>query len=155
MNLQDRLSDLNFEIDHFNEIYPGMEAGGSYYTDKFAKEITKTKNYLSFVHINARSLCPKLDEIQSEIIDLKMEYDLICFTEIWLSGDNVNMTVWENYRFVHLECSNDRRGAGVVAFVRNKFGDEVRLECSYSDQNIEVMCLEVSVKNMKYLICNI
>ena len=47
MNLQDRLSDLNFEISHFNEIYPGMESGGSYYNiDRFANEITKTKNDL-------------------------------------------------------------------------------------------------------------
>ena len=30
MNLQDRLCDLNFEIGHFNEIYPGMESGGSH-----------------------------------------------------------------------------------------------------------------------------
>ena len=154
MNLQDRLSDLNFEIGHFNETYSGMESGGSYYDiDRFANEITKTKNDLSFVHINARSLWPKLDEIQSEIIDLKMEFDLICFTETWLSGDNVNMTVWENYRFVHLERSNNRRGGGVGALVHNKFSDVVRLECSYSDQNIQVMCLEVSVKNMKYLLC--
>ena len=63
------------------------------------------------------------------------------------------MTVWKNYRFVHLEHSNNRRGGGVGAFVHNKFSDVVRLECSYSDQNIEMMCLEVSVKNMKYLLC--
>ena len=82
MNLQDRLSDLNFEISHFNEIYPVMESGGSYYKiDRFVNEITNTKNDLSFVHINARSLWPKIDEIQSEIINLKMEFNLICFTE--------------------------------------------------------------------------
>ena len=58
--------------------------------------------------------------------------------------------MWENYRFVHLERGNNRRVGGVGAFVHNKFSDVVRLEYSYSDQNIEMMCLEVSIKNMKY-----
>ena len=51
------------------------------------------------------------------------------------------------------ETSNNRHGGIVGAFVQNEFSDVVRLECSYSDQNIEMMCLEVSVKNMKYLLC--
>ena len=37
--------------------------------------------------------------------------------------------------------------------MHNKFSDVVCLECSYSDQDIEMMCLEVNVKNMKYLLC--
>ena len=116
----------------------------------FANGITKQKNRF-IVLIIERSLWLNLVEIQSSIIQLRTVFDLICVTGTWLNGDNINMTVWESYRFVHLERGNDRRGGGVGAFVHNKFSDVVRLECSNSDKNIVMMCLEVYGK--KWNIC--
>ena len=68
----DFLGDYDPDINHFNELYPGLnsELSCRYYdvrAFKDAKHSDEPDNQLSIFHLNSQSLCSKFDQIIGDL----------------------------------------------------------------------------------------
>ena len=86
---------------------------------------------LHFIHLNARSLFPKLSEVK--VIAKKSKAAVICVTESWLDESHPDASVYiEGYSLLR----NDRQsyGGGVCAYIREDLSYKRRIDLNNSDQ---------------------
>ena len=76
-----------------------------------------TKQYLSILYFNARSIIPKCDELR--IICEAHKPDVVCITESWLSSDINNAELHiSGYQIVRRD--KNRHGGGVLMYIIGK-----------------------------------
>jgi hypothetical protein len=75
---------------------------------------------LSCFHLNCQRLSPKTTILQAFFNSLSFNFDIISFTETWLSPDNANLfaNIFPGYSFFHTSRTV-REGGGVAAFIHN------------------------------------
>ena len=105
---------------------------------------------LSIMHLNIQSLLPKLDILEAEM----QQYDIVVFTESWLNPKISN----DDLRIANFDppYRNDRDnciGGGVAIYVRTGITSSRRDDMIGGD--IEAICIEVSIRNHKLLLCGI
>ena len=74
---------------------------------------------LSILYFNARSLLPKIDELQA--VCLSVNPDIICITESWLSSDIEDLEI-ELPDYSSIRVDRNRHGGGIVIFYRSTLG---------------------------------
>lgn len=57
---------------------------------------------LKLMHLNVRSLYPKIDEINSLVGAIEIEFDFMCFSETWLNRSTVSLAVFEHYNHFYV-----------------------------------------------------
>ena len=104
---------------------------------------------LNCVHLNVRSLLPKIDEIRLFAFNARAE--VICITESWLDPSISDSQIeLSNYTVVRRDRS--RKGGGVCAFVRNDIDFTVRTDW---DEDIEVLLLDIHLPKTKPLLVGV
>ena len=100
-------------------------------------EIIGNSKGLKIIHVNARSLFNKLDELKYNL----KGFDIIVFTETWLNSSvDDSLLKWDNYQLVRLDREQVRnnRGGGVCVYIRSSIKFEIMQDFNEMlDNNIE------------------
>lgn len=137
--------DVDIDLNHLNRIYPeynSIKSSLYYNADKFNEEYQKDKSDLSVFHLNVRSIMLKADEIQAELSTFNIDFDIICFTESWLTLQSCDSVSFNNYVAYH-SLRTDRRGGGISAYVSSKHKVNVVKNISIVTLYIESLFLEI------------
>ena len=106
------------------------------------------------IHLNVRSFFKK----REELFLLYNNYDIICFTETWLTSlipDNMltwsGFTLWRADRYKVMQESGNWKGGGILVYTRDKYSKYVtELESlSYMNSDIESLTLKLSYPFMR------
>lgn len=151
------MNDVNIDIDvdlnYFNEIYPDLnnESQSKYYdVDSFRLEFRKSPKNFAVFHLNVRSLCNKLDKLNTLLDLLGYKFDIICLTETWLTSFTCEMFNFDGYKSFNL-TRNLRRGGGVSVFVDQKYRCKLLENFSRCSADVECIFVECSFKNKKVI----
>ena len=107
-------------------------------------------DHLSIVHLNIQSLYPKLDILETEM----QYYDIVVLTETWLTPNRKNDEIMiPNFDIPYRKDRNDRVGGGVAIYIKS--GISFHKSCNLIDNEVEGLCVEVNVRNHKFLLCGI
>ena len=114
---------------------------------------------LKIIHHNARSLMieGRLDEYHSIFQTLKNPFDILVFTETWLTPDKVELCNFDQFQSIHLLRPIDEdlyfklRGGGVSIFIKNNLQFTHRQDLTVMKPFIECSFIEMKFNNNKYL----
>lgn len=90
-----------------------------------------SKTNLLFLHVNVRSLGKHWGLINVMFNECLYNYDVIVFTEINLKWECVDFYNWDGFN-KYTYCRRDRRGGGVMMFVKNNL-NSVQAELNLSE----------------------
>ena len=103
-------------------------------------------NSVSCLHLNIKSIVPKLDFIVAEY----SFHDILSFTESWLKPDiSTDSLKLPGYKPPFRISRVDRLGGSVVVFVKDEINCATRLELQVG--SVECIWLEIKINNKKYL----
>ena len=106
-------------------------------------------DHLSVVHLNIQSLS-KLDILETEI----QYYDIVILTETGLTPNRKNDEIMiPNFDIPYRKDRYDRVGGGVAIYIKS--GISLHKSCKLIDNEVEGLCVEVNVRNHKFLLCGI
>ena len=130
------------------ETLNSQETFGNFVNDKSHFECFKKKG-LHFIHINARSILPKMSEIR--LIASNSKATVIGVSESWLDETvNDSEIAIENYCIYRKD--RDRNGGGVCIYVRSDFAFNTRHDLQAPD--LEAVWIELMLPKTKpILIC--
>ena len=107
------------------------------------------KKGLKIVHLNARSVLNKIDDIRQNL----GSFDIVSITETWLDESVTAATLaWKGYNMVRVDRKTyrNKRGGGICIYLKTYIVYEmVGNQESFIDGNIEYMYLLVKVPNQK------
>ena len=117
-------------------------------------------NSLVLIHHNARSLmaATRIDEYELLFQTLKHTFDILVFTETWLTPDKEDQCKFPGYNHIHLlrPISDDidfkARGGGVSIFIKNNLEYTHRPDLTTMLPYMECSFIEMKYNNIKYLI---
>ena len=117
-------------------------------------------NDLKITHHNAQSLMKpgRIDEYEIYFESLKISFDILVFTETWVTPNNIEQCQFNGYRSVHLIRNADinldlkNSGGGVSIFIRNNLEYKNRDELSIMLPFMECVFIEITFNNQNYLI---
>ena len=115
---------------------------------------------LALIHHNARSLMAdsRIDEYETLFKTLKHPFDVLVFTETWLTPEKVDQCNVEGFNHVHLlrPVSEDidfkERGGGISIFIKNNLVYTHRTDLTTMLPYMECSFIETIYNNQKYLI---
>ena len=150
-------ADIDPELNHFSQLYP--ELNSTYKSDyyditKFNTILSKNSKDLSLIHINIRSLFHKIDHLQALFDQLIVDFDIICFTESWLSDNNKDLVNMSGYLAFHSLRIN-RIGGGISMYVRDRFITNIIHNCTISNANLETLFLSLSIDSQNFTIATV
>ena len=124
-----------FPVNIFKEkVNHSCDAGNSSKESKFSKPCVK------FGHVNARSLYPKLDEINAVVV--KHDFDVFCVSEKWLGeqfkDNDLEIPDYSIYRKDRV----DALGGGVCIYIKNHLTVKIRKDLMFDE--IEAIWLELN-----------
>ena len=149
-------SEIDPEINHFSQVFPDThECFNSEYFDigKFNLKCSTTPNDVAILHINIRSLFHKIEHLIGFLKQLKVRFDILCFTECWLSDSTKQLVSIPDYISYHCLRPEGQRGGGISVFIDKKF--QVQVKSSICSTSIEALFLEVKLSSCKFLLCTI
>ena len=145
------------DIDYLNLLYPDLYDDNNRSTqlldiDSLNVKASVTTRDFSVLHLNICSFLPKYEEFLNYIARLNFNFHAFCFTETWLNDHTVNIVRINGYEKFDL-VRPDKRGGGISIFVDMSFKSKCIL--SICSEYIEILCVETSHLNTKFLICTI
>lgn len=103
---------------------------------------------LKFVHINIRSLIPKLDEFKQFI--LAQNFDIIGVSETWLDGRvNTNNVKIQGYNFVRQD--REGRGGGVGLYIKSCYKYSVINNDFTRKENFEQVWVKILFQKVSFI----
>lgn len=142
-------------ICNFNDSLPdfGLVFESNYYSfDEFNKKYSDNTRNLRLFHINVRSLLPKQDDIGAILSKLGCEFDILCFTETWLSDATLNLVNFGGYISFNTVRRHGLRGGGVSIFVKDNFQCRIIDSLSKCEDVIETVFVEGQREHKKILV---
>jgi len=123
-------------------IHPNPGPGSLNTPDDF-----KSRSGIGFIHLNIRSLLPKMDSVR--IWADSTDADFIVLSETWPSkaipNSDINIS-----RFSLFRCDRLKKGGGIVIYVRNKFHTRVITAISISKM-FELLVVKIELSKDAYL----
>ena len=101
---------------------------------------------LNIIHLNARSLKNKLDELQTLLLSSNTEWSIICISETWLKSEIVKYYNLENYT-LFASCRQLGEGVGTAIYVHNKFEATQRSDIAGINTENTFVEIKVTYKN--------
>jgi len=110
----------NEDIDPDEHFFVNNQPNLSRYNtpERLKAELGSIEHDFTLMHVNSRSLTPKLEEIDSLLIQLPVK--ILAITETWLDQSTTPPPALPDYSFVH-KPRNKGRGGGVALFIRKEF----------------------------------
>ena len=118
------------------------------------ERLVNSEQGVKVLHINARSITGKFDEIKTLIKTLHNKIDVLCITETWLNDDDKELFQIDGYRSYHLVRTSREHG-GVSIFVSNRFKSKPLVQHCVVDDDIEMNTVQVTTLLGKIIICAI
>lgn len=104
-------------------------------------------DHLNIMHVNIQSLLPKLDILEAEM----QYYDIVVLTETWLSQNTKNPDISiSNFDPPYRKDREGRPGGGVAIYIKS--GIALHKQTNLVENNIEALCIEVSLRGHKFLL---
>lgn len=104
-------------------------------------------DHLNIMHVNIQSLLPKLDILEAEM----QYYDIVVLTETWLSQNTKNPDISiSNFDPPYRKDREGRPGGGVAIYIKS--GIALHKQNNLVENNIEALCIEVSLRGHKFLL---
>ena len=104
--------------------------------------INNSKNPLSILHINARSIFNKMNTLELLCEQFKYFFNLIIVTESWLTDDTAKLINLNNYNFVYKNRA-ERLGGGVGIFVKHGLEFTVIDDDGFEGIGIDTICINI------------
>ena len=140
---------IDVDLQYFQELYPNLnnENTQQYFDiSQFNDNYTKGDGDLNIFHINIRSLYSNLDDINSFLQLIKYKFNILCFTESWLSNATKDLVSFPGNKSFH-QLRNNKRGGGISVFVSELYGCKKLSEACLTLDYIESLFLEIKYKN--------
>lgn len=110
----------------------------------FNETFRPSLNAFSALHLNARSIRNKAEQINEMCASIDLKFDVLLVSETWLSKNERPLQL--NDYTCHSVTRESGRGGGVAAYVRQRLWHELIPEYTLVDQNVE--CLAVRFKSV-------
>ena len=152
---QNIFNNIDADLNHINQLYPDFNFPNrsDYYNSAKINEVyCRNEEDFSVYHLNICSLYPKFDEILGELSLLTFNFDILCFTETWLTDESKGLLAIDNYNSYHT-IRRDRRGGGVTAFISTKFKSNIIEPISVVTPHVESLCIELMMGAVNILCC--
>ena len=121
-------------------------------TNKSLKDIGNM-NGMKFVHVNIRSLWPKLTNLRTMLGNI----DFLGITETWLNQNYSNdMLDIQGYSILRNDRLIDKKGGGVACYIKSKYFKFCSTieELNISNQHIEMLNIVHQTPNHKKTVSN-
>lgn len=119
------------------------ESGCRYYNNtNFNEHFVAGKGLFSTLHVNARSVKNKTDELNTFLNSLNVKFDAIIFTESWLTKMDP-APYFEGYKSITL-CRENKRGGGIAIYLKTEQQHQTIEELTNINENVESMFVRVS-----------
>ena len=118
----DTFNGIDREINHFAEIFSDLnnsEHCDYYSIDKFNETCVTNVNDLNIIHCNIRSLYAHHDEFLSLLRVLSVKFDILCFSESWLTDTTKQLINFQGYQSFHSLRPINERGGGISIFIKD------------------------------------
>ena len=109
-------------------------------------------NIFSVLHINARSVLNKIDDLNIMFSKLKKVPDVLGISETWLSENNIQLANINGFKGYHLTRKRVLDHGGVTCFVRDSLDSELLEQFSFINDDIELCTVKIKVKEEYYLV---
>ena len=117
-----------------------------YFTvDKFTKDFCNGLRDLRLMHLNIRSLCPKIDIFKTLLASFCVDFNIICLSETWLTADTVDGVEFANFNHFYNNRIDGRRGGGVSVLVSRSVNCTILDEFSISLHCVECIFIKCSI----------
>ena len=105
-NFVDIELDSNFFADNFFSSSHGLPTDLYYDACKFNSKFNNlTKNDLSVIHVNIRSLPRNGTTLVAYLSTLNHKFSVICFSETWLTSDRFMEDIFPEYIYITIPCA--------------------------------------------------
>ena len=115
-----------------------------------SRDIAKVKG-LKIVHVNARSVLSKLDDIHTNF----GTFDVVTITETWLDASTHDSLIkWPGYNHVRIDRSHfrNKKGGGICIYIKSELNFElVPVQITNVDANIEFQMVRIKPPNQRPL----
>ena len=115
---------------------------------------------LKLIHLNIRSLLPKIDQLRSALLNNPV--DIITLSETWLNAklDSTVIAIpgYKHYRLDRRTSNTKKRGGGFLIYVKNNLALEVKelIQLNSLNGDLESQWIEIERRHARnVLICNL
>ena len=143
-------TEIDPDVNCFNRIFSGIDINNNslyYDTTSVNDLISKTENDFAIIHINIRSITNKLDDFLAMISLFKFDFDVICFSEVWLDDNSKNLISIPGYFGFHSLRPIGKRGGGISIFVKKIYKINEVNNLSVNTEYIESLFLKIKRGN--------
>ncbi|MBY0581213.1 MAG: endonuclease/exonuclease/phosphatase family protein, partial [Rickettsiales bacterium] len=117
--------------------------------------VDNKSDYFNVMHVNIRSLKKNFENFINLISETNNYFNVICITETWCSKQdfelNTNLLL-PGFKEIFLERNNNKRGGGVLFYLKENIFYTIRSDMSVSDTDQEILTIELINKNSKNII---
>ena len=147
-NNNDFLDNIDVELNHFQDVYPNLNCkeNSKYYNiDNYNKSTSNNNSDLKIFHQNIRSLNANYDYILGLFNSLNVQFDILCFSESWLTTHSSKYYEFDNYNSFHSLRTADTfiSHGGVSIYISNKIIGNKIDNCTIMNRNIESLFLNL------------
>ena len=103
---------------------------------------------LKFIHLNVRSLLPKIDEIR--FLVHSADLDVVCINESWLD-DSVNNNEIAIVGYNVIRNDRNRHGGGVIMYIKETISYICRSDLQ--NQTVEAVWIELAAQSTNPVLC--
>ena len=154
--INDDLTTIDPDINHFSSEV-NFE---SHSINSFSNKQDIDSNALKIIHHNARSLMKpgRLDEYHMFLQTLKTPFDILIFSETWLTSEKSDQCRFEGFHSIHLMRPTDNiidfkvRGGGISIFIKDTLEFKHRDDLTVMLPYMECSFIELKFNNQNYLI---
>ena len=123
MNFLDEIDvDSNFLNINNENLMDGSLTESYYDAEKFNNVLVEDSSNVNIIHVNIRSMRKNVDEFIAFLETLRLKFQIICFSETWLSERRTIENIFPDYRSFHsMRPESAPPGGGVAIYVHKKY----------------------------------
>ena len=149
------LNDIDIDRNHFEFLYPDLidnEYSNYYNINNFNELKINSKTDLLLLNFNIRSLSANFDLFDGYCSVLNKKFDILSFTESWLTNDNKQLYGISGFNDFHSLRNDGRRGGGISMYISQNYETKLIEQSTISLPYIETLFVEMSRDNITILI---
>ncbi|XP_065671724.1 uncharacterized protein LOC136089600 [Hydra vulgaris] len=131
-----------------------LQSNCSYFYTFEIKEFLERDKF-NAIHLNIRSLKKNFENLCNSFEENLTIFSVICLTETWCSSADSNLDnnfKIPGYNLISLGRKTNKRGGGLIIYVKENLRYFVRHDMSISDVNIEVLTIEILSNKTKNIV---
>ncbi|XP_065639635.1 uncharacterized protein LOC136072356 [Hydra vulgaris] len=134
------------DINYFNDLKVDCFYHYASELKEFLSKNGDENKKIRIVHINIRSMNKNFENLRHFIEETKNYFDIICLTETWCSQNELNNNSnfhFPNFETILLERQLNKRGGGILIYIKQNIAHNVRNDLCVSDGDKEIVTIEI------------